>query len=155
MNQDPTTETKPPGMPSAPPPQMPMAPMVPIQQTTPPAQMDPYAVSQDDRTMGMLVHLLALLTGLLGTLILWLVKKDESRFVDHHGKEAINFQLTVLLYVFCLMVFGIVTMGFGFFVAFPLMMVLGIGAFVFELMACLAANRGEWHRYPMTIRFIK
>ncbi|MCP5537390.1 MAG: DUF4870 domain-containing protein [Akkermansiaceae bacterium] len=103
----------------------------------------------------MLVHLLALLTGFLGTLILWLVKKDTSRFVDFHGKEAINFQITLLIYVFSLMAFGIVTMGAGMLIAVPLIIVLSIAAFVFELMACLAANRGEWHRYPMTIRLIK
>ena len=53
------------------------------------------------------------------------------------------------------MAFGIVTMGAGMLIAVPLIIVLSIAAFVFELMACLAANRGEWHRYPMTIRLIK
>jgi len=124
-----------------------------------PSMVNPYEVSQDDRTMGMLVHLLALLTGFIGVLIIWLVKKDQSRFVDYHGKEAINFQLTILIYVFGLMtlgfVVGIVTMGLGLFLIFPFMFVISIGAFVFELIACMAANRGEWHRYPMTIRFIK
>jgi len=168
MMSDETTESnKPPGMPArqaqAAPPQMPQqAPMLPVVPSNYPGMVDPndpFATTPDDRTMGMLVHLLALLTGFLGTLILWLVKKDQSRFVDHHGKEAINFQLTALIYIFGLMalgvVLGFVTMGIGFFLIFPLIFIISIGVFVLEIMACLAANRGEWHRYPMTIRFIK
>lgn len=117
------------------------------------------ATTHDDRTMGMLVHLLGLLTGIIGVLILWLVKKNESRFVDHHGKEALNFQLTLLVYMICFMalafILAVVTMGLGMFVVFPLIFVISIGALVLEILACMAANRGEWHRYPMTIRFIK
>ncbi|NNJ86297.1 MAG: DUF4870 domain-containing protein [Akkermansiaceae bacterium] len=138
-------------MPAEAPPQMPVVSAAP---PMPPAHADPFYLSDDDRTMGMLVHLLAILTGILGSLILWLVKKDQSRFVDHHGKEAVNFQLTMLLYIVVLMVFGLITMGFGMIIAVPLVMVIGICGLVFEIMACLAANRGEWHRYPMTIRFI-
>ena len=103
--------------------------------------------------MGMLVHLLALLTGIIGVLIIWLVKKDSSRFVDFHGKDALNFQLTLLLATISLMVVGFLTM-IGLFIVIPLIWVIGMGAFVLEIMACLAANRGEWHRYPLTIKFI-
>ncbi len=103
--------------------------------------------------MGMLVHLLALLTGIIGVLIIWLVKKDSSRFVDFHGKDALNFQLTLLLATISLMVVGFLTM-IGLFIVIPLIWVIGMGALVLEIMACLAANRGEWHRYPLTIKFI-
>lgn len=122
-----------------------------------PPQMpvDPAVASVDDRTMGMLLHLLALLTGIIGVLILWLLKKDESRFVDHHGREAVNFQLTVTLIGISLAVFGAISMGLGLILAVPGMIGLGVAAFVMEIMACLAAHRGEWHRYPMTIRFIR
>ena len=103
--------------------------------------------------MGMLVHLLALLTGIIGVLIIWLVKKDQSRFVDHHGKEALNFQLTVIISCLALIMLGIMTFV-GLIIAIPMVWVIGIIALIFEIIACLAANRGEWHRYPMTIRFI-
>ncbi len=118
-----------------------------------PVSLDPFHVSEDDRTMGMLVHLLALLTGIIGVLILWLVKKDQSRFVDHHGREALNFQLTLLLASFAAMMIGVVTV-IGLFVVIPLIWGVGIAALVMEIMACLSANRGEWHRYPVAIRFI-
>ena len=103
--------------------------------------------------MGMLVHLLALLTGIIGVLIIWLVKKDQSRFVDHHGKEALNFQLTVIISCLALFMLGIMTFV-GLIIAIPMIWVIGIVAFIFEIVACLAASRGEWHRYPMTIRLI-
>lgn len=110
-------------------------------------------LTDDERSIGMLIHLLSMLTGVIGVLILWLVKKDQSSFIDHHGKEALNFQLTVLLVVVASLMVGMITV-IGLFLAIPLVWAVGIGAFIVELMACLAANRGEWHRYPMTIRFI-
>lgn len=121
----------------------------------PPAQAAPLYVTPDDRTMGMLVHLLSILTGIVGVLIIWLVKKDQSRFVDHHGKDALNFQLTLILVSFGMVACGFLTLGLGLIVAIPLLWVIGIGALVVEIMACMAANRGEWYCYPMTIRLIK
>lgn len=120
---------------------------------------NPQAPTADERTMGMLIHLLSLLTGFVGPLILWLVKREESTFVDFHGKECINFNLSMLLYSLILMavsvVVAVVTLGFGIFVLFPVYLILGIGLLVLEIMACIAANNGEWHRIPMSIRFIR
>ncbi len=115
-------------------------------------------VGQEDRTSGMLVHLLAILTGWIGVLIIWLVKKDQSRFVDFHGREALNFMISFFLYAVGLMalamVVGVLTLGLGMLVIFPVFIILGITQLVLEIMACVAASRGEWYRYPLTIRFI-
>ncbi|BDS07919.1 hypothetical protein NT6N_29590 [Oceaniferula spumae] len=120
--------------------------------------MDANGVTQDERTMGMLMHLLGLLTGFIGILILWLVKKDQSRFIDFHGREALNFMISMFLYTMSLLalalVVGVVTMGIGIMLIIPIIMLLSIGQIVCEVMACIAANRGDWHRYPMTIRMI-
>lgn len=51
----------------------------------------------DEKTMAMLAHLIGGITCLLGPLIIWLIKKDESPFVNDQGKEAVNFQLSILL----------------------------------------------------------
>jgi len=114
----------------------------------------PYGSTEEERTLGRLCHLLSLLTGFLGPLILWLVKKDSSRFVDHHGREALNFQLTILLATVCL---GALTFVLIFFVVgivfIPVMMVVATLAIVAEILAAVAAQRGEWHRYPYSIRF--
>jgi uncharacterized protein len=53
-------------------------------------------VSQDDKTMGMLAHVLGIIS-FIGPLVIWLVKKDQSQFVDENGKVALNFQLTMLI----------------------------------------------------------
>ena len=53
-------------------------------------------VSKDARNMALLCHLLAIFTGFLGPLILWLLKKDDDSFIDEHGKEALNFQIALL-----------------------------------------------------------
>lgn len=120
--------------------------------------VDASGLTQDDRSMGMLVHLLGLLTGFIGVLIIWLVKKDQSRFVDFHGREALNFMISMFIYTMGAMILGFVlsifTMGLGLFLLFPVIILVGIGQLVCEILACLAANRGEWHRYPMTIRLI-
>ena len=124
----------------------------------PPLPAPEALVSAEERTLGMLIHLLALFTGFIGVLILWLVKKDESRFVDHHGREAFNFMLSQLIYYICLisimMVIGVVTLGLGFFILLPVIFVFIIGTIILGIMACVAANKGVWHRYPLTIRFI-
>ena len=71
----------PPPMPGSPPP-MPMY-LAPGHGYAP-------VVSADDRSMGMICHLLAILTGFIGPLIIWLVKKQTSPFLDHHGREALK-----------------------------------------------------------------
>lgn len=101
----------------------------------------------------MICHLLAILTGFIGPLIIWLVKKETSPFLDHHGREALNFQITVFLASIVLggLVFGLMFVGIGF-LLLPLFFVVPILALVAEILACAAANRGEWHRYPCCIR---
>jgi uncharacterized Tic20 family protein len=77
-------------------------------------------------------------------LILWLTQKDKSSFIDEHGKEALNFGITMMIGHFL----GIFTCGILNTILLPLSIVFGV-------MAGLAANRGEDYRYPICIRFIK
>lgn len=106
------------------------------------------ATSSDDRTMAMLAHLLALVSGFLGPLIIWLIKKDESPFVDHHGKEALNFQITMLIAWIVAFVSILILIGF------VLIFVLFIAQLLFPILAAVAANKGETYRYPATLRII-
>ncbi len=111
---------------------------------------------EEARKWAMLCHLAALvgLLGngigfLLGPLAVWLVKRDTDPFVDENGKEAVNFQITVLIAgavsaVLVLVVIGIL-----------MLIVIGIVAVVLPIVAGLKARAGEVYRYPMTIRFIK
>ncbi|MDP0490500.1 MAG: DUF4870 domain-containing protein [Verrucomicrobiota bacterium JB023] len=123
-----------------------------------PTQLAANSINSEERTMGMLCHLLGLLTGFLGPLILWLVKKDESAFVNAHGKESLNFAISVAIYaivfVSILSVVGIVTFGLGFIFLMPLWAAFMIAVLIFQIQACVAANKGEMYRYPLTIRLI-
>ena len=110
-------------------------------------------VTADDRTLGMLCHLLAIFTGFLGPLVLWLVKRDQSPYVEHHGREALNFQLTVLVASICLTALMFTLLFFVGILVMPAILVISAGALVLEIMAALSAQRGEWHRYPCCIRF--
>ena len=99
----------------------------------------------------MLAHLLGALLGFIGPLIIWLVKKDDHPFIDDQGKEALNFQLTVLIWYVGATVITMVTCGFLFFVMFVPMLL----QIIFGIIGTVQANNGLYYRYPMSIRFIK
>ncbi len=112
----------------------------------------------EDRLLGMLVHLLAILSGFVGPLVLWLVKKDESSFLNHHGRETLNFQFTLLLIAVALVPIGgalfFFTMGLGTLLLFPLLIGVSIFALVVEILCCVRAWEGQSCRYPFSIRFL-
>jgi uncharacterized protein len=100
---------------------------------------------------------------ILGPLIMWLVKKDQSPFVDRHGKAAVNFQLSILVYSLAATVFFVVitilTLGIGALLMIPLL-ILGVLAvlvleILFPILAGLAANQGKEYRYPLALALLK
>ena len=107
--------------------------------------------SQDQRTMALLAHILGIFTGFLGSLIIWLVNKDnpEKSFVTDQAKEALNFQITLIIAYF---ISGILTLVL---IGFLLLAALGIGNLVLCIIAEMKANNGERYRYPLTLRLIK
>ena len=110
--------------------------------------------SPDERTYSTLMHLSILAHSLLPVmaflipLIMWLVKKDESGYINDHGREAVNFQISLGLYNIIASVLIFVLIGF------PLLIALQIFSVVAMILAAIASNRGELYRYPMTIRFL-
>ena len=113
------------------------------------------SIGSEERNLAMLCHLLGIFTGFLGPLILWLVKKDSSPFIAHHGRESLNFQITLLLVMLGL---GIVTMALMLVLVgilmIPLLVVVPILALVLEILAAVAASEGRWHRYPVCLRLV-
>jgi uncharacterized Tic20 family protein len=107
--------------------------------------------NSEARNMAMLAHLLGALLGFLGPLIIWLMKKDESPFVDDQGKEALNFQLTLLIFH----VVGWFLAGITCMILIPIPMVVLVLQLVFGIIGATTANKGEYYRYPLTIRMIK
>jgi len=99
--------------------------------------------------MGMLAHLLGIILGFIGPLIIWLTKKDQSPFVDDQGKEALNFQIVLLL---GLVIGGATSCIFIGIVIVPAVIIFGI---VFSIIAALKAKDGIAYRYPFNLRLIK
>lgn len=107
------------------------------------------SVSVDPKTLAILAHVLGFFTSFVGPLVIMLVAKDSSPFAAEHAKEALNFQLTMLI---------------GFFVSGLLMMIiigglLMLALFVIEIIfvikAAMAASDNKPYHYPMTIHFVK
>src|SRR5207248_4369954 len=86
---------------------------------------------------------------LLPPLILWLIKRDEASELDAHGKEAVNFQISMLLYNLVAAVFCLVLVGFVF------LAILWVLNTILVIIAAIQASDGKFYRYPMTIRFIQ
>ncbi|MDA1195590.1 MAG: DUF4870 domain-containing protein [Planctomycetota bacterium] len=111
-------------------------------------------LTKDERTWGMLAHLLALsgyvvpLGNIIGPMVVYFVKKDESEFVKQEAKESLNFQISVFLYMIVSAVLIIVLIGI------LLLIAVGIWALVMVILASIKANEGKPYRYPFTIRFI-
>lgn len=104
---------------------------------------------KDAANMAMLAHLLGLT--FIGTFIVWLVKKDDHPFIDQEGKEAANFQLTLLIaYVICTVI-AVITCGIGSILYLPVWVV----AVIFCIMGAMKAKDGVAYRYPVNIRFLK
>ena len=86
---------------------------------------------------------------ILGPLIVWLAKRGDSPEIDQHGKESLNFQISMLIYnliagVLCLVLIGFVILG-----------ILHILNLVLVIVASIQASEGKLYRYPITIRLIK
>ncbi|MDH4150516.1 MAG: DUF4870 domain-containing protein [Betaproteobacteria bacterium] len=105
--------------------------------------------STDDRNLAMLAHLLGIVSGFVGALIIWLIKKDQSAYVDEQGKEALNFQITMLIAFVGAWILVFILIGA---LLFPLLLVVNL---VFCILAAVAASKGEHYRYPFAIRLLK
>jgi uncharacterized protein len=118
-------------------------------------QVDP-SVSADERTWAMVAHFSALaafivppIGGVLGPLVVWLVKREQSAFVAEAAKEALNFNIVVLLgalvcvllvFVFIGILLGAVLFGFW---------------LVMTVVAGIKASEGVHYRYPISLRIVK
>jgi uncharacterized Tic20 family protein len=95
---------------------------------------------------------------IVGPLIVWLLKRHEYPSVEHHGKEALNFQLSVTLYALVLVlavpVLGFLTCGIAMFLLVPASIILGVAHVVLMILAAIRASEGTFYRYPCIIRFI-
>ena len=124
---------------------------------TPPGGVNAPVVSSNSnvRTWNILCHASALFGvflhfpgHLLGPLIVWLAKRDDSPEIDAHGKESLNFQISMLIYNAIAVVFCLVLIGFVF------LAILWVLNALFVIIASIQASERKFYRYPMTIRFL-
>src|SRR6266513_382057 len=118
--------------------------------------MDESKSASDVRIWNVLCHATALAGffvpwagHILGPLIIWLAKRGDSPEIDAHGKESLNFQISMLIYnviagILCLVLIGFVILG-----------ILHILNLVLVIVASIQASDGKFYRYPLTIRLIK
>ena len=136
--------------------------------TTPPPL--PPARSDELRAWGIAAHLSGLgigltsggVLGFVGPLFVWLLKREEHGFVEHHGKEALNFQLTALLAIAAAValtvpavIVGVLTLGIGLLVMGLVAAAAALAWFVLPIVAAVKASNGEAYRYPVSIRFVR
>ena len=104
--------------------------------------------SSDDRTMALLSHLLGIFFGFLPSLIIWLIKKEESTYVAQEAREALNFQITLLIGYVIAGALSIIVIGIF---LFPLLYIVNI---IFSILGAMACSKGQGYRYPFAIRLI-
>lgn len=128
-----------------------------MNQPRPGRTIDEHA-GESERTYSMFIHLVGLLSmievvtsvaSLIAVCVLWMIRRHDSPFLDDHGREALNFQISLLVWF----VIGIILtpIGVGILIIFP-------GLALLRLIGCvrgaIAAHRGEFYRYPMCFRFL-
>jgi uncharacterized protein len=113
-------------------------------------------IEKQARIWGMLCHLTALLglmgiplLNVIGPLVVWLIKRKTSPFVDEQGKESLNFQLSMTVYAIIAALMIYIKLGM-----LPLWILAAINLLL-VFIAAVRANSGEIYRYPFTIRLIK
>ncbi|MCC6425907.1 MAG: DUF4870 domain-containing protein [Phycisphaerales bacterium] len=101
----------------------------------------------------MFMHLTTIVSNslipIVPALIMWLVKRKDSEFLDDTGKEVLNFQISLVIYGIISGILMVIVIGIPLFVAVYILAIVGL------IKGAIAANKGRYFRYPMCIRFIK
>jgi len=113
--------------------------------------------SRAERNWAMGCHLIGLCgvavpfpaAGVIGTLVLWLLKREDGRFIDSQGRESLNFQISLLIYLSACLMLTVIKIGI--FLFFPVI----IFGFICIIMGAIKASEGTDFRYPACLRFIK
>ena len=124
---------------------LPPAPPSPEGAPTPVVETSLLEVSQDDRTMAMLAHLSCMVLAIIGPLVIFLIKKDESPFVAYHALQALVYQ-AITSVIAMILVMGLMIITFG--LCFPAVF-LAFVPWIGGVMWALKANKGEWAGYPL------
>ncbi|MBI0575981.1 MULTISPECIES: DUF4870 domain-containing protein [Bacillaceae] len=106
-------------------------------------------VKSEERLLAAVLYIVSFIFPIIGPLVIWLIKKDESSFIDYHGKEYFNFFISYTIYciiggILTIIIIGIIALW-----------VLGIAAVVFTIIAAIKAYEGQEYRFPWIFRLIQ
>ena len=110
--------------------------------------------NRDERMWAMFCHLSGLagfvfpFGNIIAPLVIWMIKKEEYPLVNDQGKEALNFQISMTIYIIASVILIFLVIGI------PLLILLGLFSLIVIIIASIKANEGEKYRYPFTIRFL-
>lgn len=107
--------------------------------------------SGDDRTLGILSHILTIVPGIgiFAPLVIWLIRKNDSPFVEANAKESLNWQISVYIMYFIAGILAIVLIGFA------LIAIIWAMNLVLVIVASIKASENRIYRYPFNMRLIK
>ena len=112
-------------------------------------------ITFDENTWGLFIHLSQFLTyvlplaGIIAPIILWQIKKDESKIIDWHGKIVMNWLLTEFIFLLIFIPMCIVLIGI------PFVALAGLAGIIFPIIGAIKAGNGQIWPYPFSIRFFK
>lgn len=121
---------------------------------TKPEEIKATPENRDERMWAMFCHLSGLVGfvipfgNIIAPLIIWMIKKEEYPLVNDQGKEALNFQISMTIYILASVILIFLVIGI------PLLVILGLFGLIMVIIASIKANEGEKYRYPLTIRFL-
>jgi hypothetical protein len=104
--------------------------------------------SNDDKNIATITHLGGTVFSFIPALIVWMLKKDDSEYISSQAKEALNFQITVLLAQFIAGFLALILIGV------LLMAIVWLTNIFLCIIAAIATSKGETYRYPFTLRLI-
>lgn len=104
--------------------------------------------SSDDKNIAVITHITGIFFSIFPGLIVWLLKKDESPYISEQAREALNFQITLLIAYFVAGILVFLLIGF---LLLPLIWLANV---VFSIIAAVTVSKGENYRYPLSLRLI-
>ncbi len=107
------------------------------------------APSGSDKIWAMLSHLSIFFgVGIILPLIIYLAMRRESEYTAANAREALNFHISMYLYILCCIPLMFVVVGI------PLAFIIALGSLVLAIVAAVKASDGQCYRYPLTLRFV-
>ena len=102
----------------------------------------------DEKNIAVVTHITGIFFSIFPGLIVWLLKKDESPYISEQAREALNFQITLLIAYLVAGVLVFILIGF------LLIFLVWLANIIFSILAAVAASKGENYRYPLSLRLI-